>query len=412
MALARLSQLHNIPKRSTPIATVSRKGPVSRSAAARLKAAIISGVSFPALPKQKNNNPKPGGSGGSRASYASVAAGRANELVNRKVTPFLSMVMNPFERESAARYPDETIVPTALTHFQKSTTYSVDATGTVYTVLGWKADQASVVAPISLPAPIGGPAIPADYDTPQAQWATLSAVDRTLACGIRVRLTGLPVSTFMPSGTLYFLQVQKSEFVALSTYISTLGEPAALQAVTAGKGFSVTVNELSKSDGIILPYLPQGPMSFVFSDTNSLAAASAGLTPATAEVVAANGNLLVVGFGMNPGQTLRFDYAHHIEYIPTISAAGIVATSVEPPNMGAREAIGRGAQVVQQRLAGSTSLKEVAPLTSGLPSIAAQVGRMAVGLIPGGSALVGAGAALARGLGAPAWLTSALDQLK
>jgi len=93
--------------------------------------------------------------------------------------------------------------------------------------------------------------------------------------GIRTRLVGLPTSTFLPSGTLYFLRIQEAELSATLAALD-VSETAAIQAVTAGKGFSMTVNELSKLDGVILPFLPQGPMSFVFSDNNSVAAAAAG----------------------------------------------------------------------------------------------------------------------------------------
>jgi len=69
----------------------------------------------------------------------------------------------------------------------------------------------------------------------------------------------------------------------------------------------MTVNELSKLDGVILPFLPQGPMSFVFSDKDSLPAAAAGTSVSGSTVVSANPVLLIVGYGLEAGLKLRFD---------------------------------------------------------------------------------------------------------
>lgn len=372
-----------------------------------LKAAM--GVSFPAL----SASPARMAPSSSMASYASVAAGRAASLAG-DVGGYLGMVVDPHSKERGARYPDETIVPTGMVHLATSVTYTVPAgESTFATQLKWKCDQDGLpgapadLPPIILPKPVPAPGTWVDYGVPQTSWASLSAVDRTLACGIRVRLIGLPVATFLPAGTLYFIQLQASE-------VPMASEAAAIQAVTAGKGFSVTVNELSKSDGVTIPFLPQGPMSFVFSDTNSFAAVEAGIPGSLipAGVVAANGSVIVLGFGMQPGQELRVDYAHHIEYIPRVEAAGLIATSVCPPSSMARDAISRGAQLVQQSLAGATSFSKVAGLVSEFaPSILSSLGRAATGLIPGGAFLARGAAAMAKGFGAPAWLSSALESI-
>jgi hypothetical protein len=318
------------------------------------------------------------------------------------------MVLDPHSKDKGCRYPDETIVPTGLVHLASSFTYTVsEGQSTLRTYLRWKCDVDNPggvdTSPILTPDYIGSTYASVDYGSPQTTWANLSSIDRTLAAGIRVRLIGLPTSTFMPSGTIYFLQMQNVE-----TEIAT--ETAAIQAVTAGKGFSVTVNELSKTDGVTLPYLPQGPMSFVFSDTNAEAPVTAGSATAST-VVSANGLLYVYAFGLQAGQSFRIDYAHHIEYIPRATAAGLVATRVEAPSAEFRDAISRGAQVVQTSLAGATSMAKIRPVVDGGTSILGQLARTAVGMIPGGPLIAKGASMVSNALGAPSWLTSALSAL-
>jgi len=375
-------------------------------------------VNFPALVKVQPKGPS--GPSNSYNSYASVASGRAGSLVG-EVAPYLAMVMDPMAKDKASRYPDETIIPTGMVHLASQNTYTVPTgSSTVMTALRWKCDldndaSAANTSPIIVAQPITtGPVLSlTDYGNPQKTWAALSSIDRTLACGIRVRVVALPPATYLPSGTLYFIQMQSME--PLATFAL---ESACIQAVTAGKGFSVTVNELSKTDGITLPYLPQGPMSFVFSDTNAEApvlagggnALPGGSLPST--VVSANGSIGVFGYGLQEAMSLRFDYAHHIEYIPLAGAAGLVQTKVEPPSSQARDAISRGAQVIQQSLAGATNASSVAGLvTGGGTAVLQSVARAAVGLIPGASQVIGVAKTAAASLGAPAWLKSALGFL-
>jgi hypothetical protein len=318
------------------------------------------------------------------------------------------MVLDPHSKDKGCRYPDETIVPTGLVHLAYSNTYTVaNGESTLRTYLRWKCDIDNAggvnTSPILLPDAVGAAFNSVDYGSPQTTWSNLSSIDRTLAAGIRVRLIGLPTSTFMPSGTIYFIQLQNVE-------AEIADEASAIQAVTAGKGFSVTVNELSKTDGVTLPYLPQGPMSFVFSDTNADAPVTAGVSSAST-VVSANGFLYVVAFGLQSGQSFRIDYAHHIEYIPRATAAGLVATRVEPPSSEFRDAISRGAQAVQSTLAGATSMAAGRSVTNGGEGIIGQLAKTAVGMIPGGPLLAKGASMLSSTLGAPAWLTSALASL-
>lgn len=401
----------------TPNKNTSSKG-VSRRAAARLRG--MGPENFPALPSARpvqSRTTKP--PNGSRSSYLDVARSRGVEASAREVGQYANMLLDPFSRESACRYPDETIVPTAMTHLTSSATYSVGSSGTVLTLSRWKVTSLAtttvptIYTPGALSTTPGVGPTSSDYGGPQDSWLALNAIDRTLAFGIRVRVVGLPTSTFLPSGTLYCLQIQEAEVNSIITALISVGESAAIQAITAGKGFSMTVNELSKLDGATVPFLPQGPMSFVFSDKNSVPAAGAGSGFAPSTVVSANPVILVVGYGMSEGQQLRFDYAHHVEYIPTIQAAGLVATHVQPPSSSAREGIARASAMVQDKLAGATRGSEVASVVSNgsLGSFATSLGRAAIGLIPGASALVGAASGLSSVLGAPSWLTSALSAL-
>jgi len=250
-------------------------------------------------------------------------------------------------------------------------------------------------------------------------------VDRTLACGINVKITGLPPNTFLPAGVIYFLQLQEYEFAGLLGS-SPASESLFINAVAAGKGFSFTLNELQKMDGATLPYLPQGPMSYTFSDLDAYApwgsgqmsgatngsGASAGTSSG---VMSAQPRLVVVGFGVPQGLELTVKYVHHLEYIPTVAASGLIKTEVCSPSMETREGIAKAAQMVQSHLAGRTSARDVAqivsPTASGLAGIATGLGRAAVGMIPGASVFVRGAQALSQGLGAPKWLTSVLSSL-
>jgi hypothetical protein len=289
------------------------------------------------------------------ASYVKEVASRSG----RVASPYLGMVINPFDSKST-RYPDETIVPTALVRLTASETFTVDspaASSGFWSFLNWKVLDLAGTDPVTSatytkPVAFGGTVVYTDYGAPQSAWRPLDAVDRTLACAVRVRLMGLPTSTFVPSGTLYFLQYQPGEFLSLDT------EVECIQAVTARKGFSLTLAELARLGAVHIPFLPQGPMSYVFSTANT--EASGGL-PGTSAVgpVAPNGGLMVVGFGIQENAVLRYDYAHHVEYIPKVASAGLVETKVELPSVVERESIAKGSQSVLNAIAGGTSASDI-----------------------------------------------------
>lgn len=383
-----------------------------------------SGASFPALTNRVT--PKPTVPQG--PSYSDVAAYGSQKTSQVKgLSNYMEMILDPHRStENAVRYPDETIVPTGLVSLQDSITYTVPAeevgtVGTFRTLLRWKVIDDDVASsysenPILSPIPIGATSHTGGTRTytQQSNWLPLSAVDRTLACGIRLRMVGLPTSTFMPSGTVYFLQYQNVELSDFNAGLITDGESYARAAVAAKKGFSCTINELSKTEGVTVPYLPQGPMSFVFSDSNTAASAIAGIVGAgvSSTVVSANGGVMVVGFGLQPGSILRFDYGHVIEYVPRAKAAGLIQTAVQPPSSAMRDSISHGAAMVQQTISGATSLSSIAKVVAGgAMQAAAAVAKSVVASVPGGSAVVRGLAGMAEGLGAPSWLKSALNAL-
>jgi len=288
---------------------------------------------------------------------------RLNEAMRGKASnPYLNMVINPFEAEGH-RYPDDTIVPTAMVKLARSSTFTVDSTGSAsgfMSVLGWKVRDYAAGPPaaytIMLPSNIGTYSL-GDYGSPQSAWRAVDYTDRTLALAVRVRVMGLPTSSFLPSGTLYFLQYQPGEiFGSFDT------EAECVNAVTARKGFSITLAEIGKLGQIHCPYLPQGPMSYVFSGSNASGADGSVAAQPSTTVVSPNGGIIVVGYGLQTGTVLRFDYAHHVEYIPGQSSAGLIETRVQLPSVADREYISHGAQSVMQSIAGGTSAMDLAPI--------------------------------------------------
>lgn len=429
---------HLAPKNTTNTNGLSRRGQ------ANLRKELRDAKAFPALPAAVpvKQLPKPP----MAVSYRDAAAVRGRDFATRDVSKYASMMLNPFQKENACRYPDETIVATGMVHLSRSLTTPVtpaqpgDMTANIYTALSVKAisNLVSFPAGAEIPFTISEPQMvhpgsspsltfsAATYGAQQTAWqatgtpgayTALNAIDRTLACGIRVSLTGLPTSTFMPSGTLYFLQLQEYEFAA--TVQSLSNEASAVAAVTAGKGFSCTVNELSQIGSIAIPYLPQGPMSFNFTDNHSYTAFGSGqnlgsVANMPSSSVSALPRLVVMGYGLQVGVELRFEYSHHIEYVPVPSAAGLILTAIEPPSVDARQGIARAAQIVQSTITGRTTAKEVAPVVSAgarLGEVAGSIGKMALGAIPGGSLIAKGASALGGALGAPKWLQSMLGAL-
>jgi hypothetical protein len=206
---------------------------------------------------------------------------------------------------------------------------------------------------------------------------------------MKVQITGLPVSTFVPAGRWYFLQLSEREMAVgvpntpddTFANITYNGEAYAIAAVNAGKGFSLTSQELLNTPGgMHIPYLPPGPQSMSYTDFgtaytwagNAAPWAIAGPTPSSAQVnpsIHSMGtSLVVIGFGIPNDTTLTFSYAHHTEYTPVAGAAGIVDLQSADCSAQAREGISVISQRVSKQIHGATdvaSLNVIKPSNRG-----------------------------------------------
>lgn len=296
----------------------------------------------------------------------------------------MRMLVNPFYREDGTRYPDSTIAPTALSHFVAAQQYSVPTLRPFFTILKTKFNSSTAYSAVTQ-FNVGTPPAPATvtnytYGTPQSTYQSLVGQHRTLACAVRARVTALPTSTFVPSGTIYFLQLGEQEMglnpsplPGQDTFrnICVNGEPEAIRAVLAGKGFYMTVAELyggGLSQGAHIPFLPSGPNNFLMTDIDSYVSTWAGnngpwaLSSAavTSDVIATPGNNLVIFvFGAQVGMEFKFDYTHHVEYIPSSGASGLVETRMDTPSHAVRNSIDQGVNEITKSLVGATSKPEV-----------------------------------------------------
>lgn len=353
-------------------APAAPKQGVSRAAAAKLKA-ILGGVEFPPLSKATTKAPRQVG----KKSYADVVRSQGSGfLAKTNGSDYLKCLMQPIDTPCGVRWPDETLVPTSTNKFISETTYVV--TGTTFACgLGWKAIQKGAAAAFTgngaFPAgsvwstilqPQDAPTLglDSDYGPSQATWATLSSVDRTIACGLRVRLTDLPPNKFMKPGKLYFIQYTPEEFPGVLAATLAANEPYFQQLVTASKGFTLTTADADAAGGVSHPFLPMGPNSFVYSGTDAGFAAGTTNNATSAAVqqnlnVSANGGLWVIGFGVTAGTAVNVTFAHHLEFVPTVSAAGLLEPVTSQPdtmlrqdilsNIAHRSALIRGANTLK-----------------------------------------------------------------
>jgi len=149
-------------------------------------------------------------------------------------------------------------------------------------------------------------------------------------------------------------------------------------------------------------------MSFTYSDVNAEADASSPYGVAVSEVVSAKPFLAVLGFGLQAGTSLRVDYIHRIEYIPTIQAAGIVARRLQLPSVGAKQAISHGIADLISQLGGSTDAGMISRYAGSLASTAkdwfsnnfGSIGQALMDWGPTVAGAVNAGSRLLEGAGA------------
>lgn len=348
--------------------------------------------------KQGSRDAYPNLAGAVIRPYPELSAGRGrrdyllqagNGRTTQSISKYANMLLNPFHREMAERYPDETTVPTGVTHFIASdTNVSQGKDGTIKIVRQqlqkksiWSDQLDFNVGTALTPNSLTG----FDYGGQYTAYQNLAGVARTLSCGLKVQITGLPVSTFMASGRWYFLQLQEREmaFSAVNSpddtiaSIAFIGEAAAIACVNAGKGFTITSQELLASPGgIHIPFLPSGPQAMLMSDVNPNQGAGAdpswagnnapwaigGPTPASVPVVGSYSSgmcLVAVSFGVQLDTVVTYTIAHHTEYVPISGAAGIVDLRCADSDMVVREGITKVTQRVSGALHGSTNVKQV-----------------------------------------------------
>jgi hypothetical protein len=328
----------------------------------------------------------------------------------------MKALLDPFSAiQGDVRYPDETITKTAIVQMQQRQGAQCDSPGkalngwlvarlmikqgglnysgsSVWGV-GWDGEngQGNVGSPGDSQYFMRG-----GYGDTSNTWGKGSAIDRTLAAGIRVKLNGMPSNTFQPSGTLYAWQVQTNELNPVNTIFS---EAQARQMIEAGKGFMINLAEVNQMDGITLPYCPQGPMSYVFSDSDNPRYQATNIDGGDLTGGGWNGYagatvshlpcLEIMVFGAQEGTTLSIDFGHIVEYIPRVTLAGIITTKAKMPDVGWRQAAGGVISALAQTIGGQTSPGTLAAVLGGkanLDRVVPAVASIAKGLMGGGVA--------------------------
>jgi hypothetical protein len=245
-----------------------------------------------------------------------------------------------------------------------------------------------------------------------------SVADRTLGCGIRIKILGLPPSQFTANGIVVIGQVEAVEVDDLCSTVSS-GDISALMAyVTAGKAASCSAQEVFTSDtGCTAQYLPRGSTALAFSATGSAESqygggygpggavaitttVTAGGTPGTSHLTA-DGSGAVSGYivtggdttspGTPPGSTTLFspgshdgtgstisqptiflatwgippgcqfsvEFVHHVEYVPSSAVAGLLAPTTLLPALGSVATAMTKVAVAASSIWGSTTLPEI-----------------------------------------------------
>lgn len=315
-----------------------------------------------------------------RATIGGVAA----SVSGPDMRHYMATVLNPVDSPPGAKWPDDSLQPTCATKLVSSSTYTIGASQQFFAAQGWKlltyagasransnlrdftggtavgpSYTACLIPPQDPTFPTTGSFVAADYGGEQTTYATLCAEDRTIACGMRIKLRGLPSNTLFPPGVVYLVQVAAHEFLTAQQNINN--EQWYIQAVNAGKGYMLNMAEIYSADGITRPFLPLGPNSFAFSGVDGARASALSSSDATqlyikSEPVEPNGALVAVGFGITTGVTVHVTFAHHSEFVPTVAAAGILQPEVCAPDTASREVAQRAVAVVNESVGGASSV--------------------------------------------------------
>lgn len=342
---------------------------------------------------------------------------------------YVEMLVNPWSG-ALCRLPDANIAPTSLAKFIKSRTYTCSGIAPTdgYDLYGINSrlacfniirtlDTAEPGYPTTgqtsapyqyTPGPIlsqvqmqltgdkfkglsvltDNPSYPwgQDYGPPQSQTCSWTAAYRTLALAMRVRVVGLPASTFMAPGKVYFAQVRANysdlpiteqdyvnlERIGRATHVSLdavresgsktfFAVPDSADKFVLSSTFPMAPGEFDpkNDDGLAVrqfpavngPFIPDNSYTLIpyqTATTNAtVAAGSRNLVGNPTDAATADQTmiLLMAVFGAASGVILEVNYATVVEYIPTGDAPPGVETRVQLPNSPAMDTIFAAAAV-------------------------------------------------------------------
>lgn len=405
---------------------------------------------------------------------------------------YMRMLLDPFDSSKSIRYPDATTKGTCLAHFLSRITSSVTADMELFgAAMACGSDMSQTTSPVTYPAdalvPASASTVAANptavnfyytgsagvytpladlnptgtngtgwnsgsppgtlgfnYGTRQTTYEAASSLERTLACGVRLRCTGLPPGQFAYNGRAYFMWIAAADFPRTNVagavsgyYVSSaatiaafggaatqLNEARCIAAVEAGQGFTLSLADVDRSGGVMIPSLPAGPNSFLYRATGSSRISGAwsygyATNAANGPVAFAQqgsstpfepGQFLVIAlFGVAQGTVLTLETAHVIEYVPSPSSGAIAVPEVSYAPTAVRDEILASSARLNAEVAGESDPSALEKLT-GLARRAGRALRASVevaGAMAGG--YVGGGvrpASLAfGGAGAPPSLT-------
>lgn len=334
---------------------------------------------------------------------------------SRVVRDFIAQLINPWS-PNAVRLPDCSITPTAVFKLFANRTYTVasvpnqtqllfglhsrlcqygpvatvtdlitPADGAARTLPPYSYNPGNILSGLQFnPASISGPfsnlsgntdAWGDDFGAQQTTLTSYIASYRVLSMGVRVRVVGLPPSTFLTPGKIYFAQVRCEQ----SDMPVTEQEFVTLERL--GRGTHVSMDAVREAGSKTYFCSPDGPEKFHMSTnfvmppgmyiagsapgptighryfprlgvTSTLGVFgnlynsiipydSSPVTNDTADSACADGTyVIIVGvFGSQPGVVLEVDYALNGEYIPTKTAPPGIDTAVQVPSALAMDKI-------------------------------------------------------------------------
>lgn len=325
---------------------------------------------------------------------------RSSPLVNTCGSKFIRKILRPFGPLDMVRYPDEVMIPTALASQIVSNTYVCSSSSwlTAMTVQWLDSTsgtgQNAWIIPASAAADRPGPVVPAFamgssttgllYDQNWPSYSTLSSLmgsARPLFAGIQVSISGLPSSTFMASGKIYFCQIPAISWQdytggigpgGLSTF-PAIAETAFKALVSAGRGFVVDAEEVRRRGRIFIPWLVANPNDLTmglppqrrwqrYNGGNDIDPQS---NKFTSDIEAYPEFLCVAGYGMASGTVVNLDYTVGFEYTASASVSGMVETEIPVSSSRDRDTIWQGIRSLASDIFGVTDVRDLPDYVGG-----------------------------------------------